>query len=63
MKFEHICFTKYFCNIFAYQAKQRRRELQKMRALVTYQEKKFRREKRIKSKKYVQQFLMCSIQT
>lgn len=34
-----------------YQAKQRRRELQKIRALVTYQEQKFRREKRIKSKK------------
>jgi len=34
------------------QAKQRRRELQKVRALLTYQEQKYRREKRIKSKRW-----------
>ena len=43
--------AKCYCGLF--QAKQRRRELQKIRALVTYQEQKFHREKRIKSKKYV----------
>ena len=37
----------------AIQARQRRRELQKVRALLTYQEQKYRREKRIKSKRWV----------
>ncbi|XP_065908572.1 U3 small nucleolar RNA-associated protein 14 homolog B-like isoform X2 [Dysidea avara] len=34
------------------EARQRRRELQKVRALLTYQEQKYRREKRIKSKRF-----------